>query len=985
MGGNSGRKTPTINSESPESPADESAATPEAPEPINSKCRAATNRQAAAMPSKGIDSHHISQFQAPQGPATPTIWAEKRIKSESYSPPPLVALPVITSATHANQRILQLADNGGHYISHPVDVPPPGIAADMTTVGLSTDGSRVVLKAKTGDHGLPIRPGTPIPPAILHTQCPRTLPSAPPNSPANPSVKLKAGDEPYVTIRRLFGQRLDERLRELVASDESEDGSEMDVEEGEIVKGRDDVATEDPSAPTSATTCLGHVGSDKADASSEAELADVSSDEERDQWASDRRRPIPLTKEEAAIVNRGYRNEGQPNKGKLSIPHRASYLPRLRPILPARPLPLPTPRSSPISDTDSLPPLRPCSPVTSDEVSPTDESSSASETRQTSNGLARGMGKPTTTDGTWVRKLSEEEVAHNAPNVLHQPRPLHTRNPFFLSAILNDEDDVSNTTSEPDAAALSPPIATTSTAQPRATAASSSAAPSADTTTARRLLPPGKVLLPTYEVALAVKDVHHSMAAAAVGREERASAHAYTQRALVTEGNHRVRVETMEDQWAVVPAHEFLDIAGTDLRVELNHTAMAKITYINDDGLAMVRDRERLDPARVRDARAVTIYLDDILLASDDPLKRLHLDPLALDSVSTAEGPNMRCIDAAPVMTPLHDGEVARQFSEYARRRGAAYCTALNVIRVLQSKYVEDLARARARLLEFLDRLIALGSQRRIHQQPAVIYCPSPHPSALLKVSEFDRIRIAHAGFHNHGYHMISEVLSRVLHVQFKREEVISHLLYAGVLDTSLHTDSQVLGPAFHYPLERPTTFPNGAPFPGINHRPPPSVAPVRPLSLDRQRDSGGEPRLPSTRRNRDNDDRRRVVQMGGVTIRRTSLTPSNGGMVFLVRVYDEYRMFVLCVAKRRVDWLDVDVIIDEPRWTNDLYISSGDFFLDYDNGLFPGLYDTMLLADTIGLSTVPLVKPLDLVYTLPNPPMEPVFPAAPSSFDLGI
>ncbi|KAK6995976.1 hypothetical protein R3P38DRAFT_2800327 [Favolaschia claudopus] len=159
---------------------------------------------------------------------------ERRLKEESHSPP--MALSRTTPSYPTDQRIRQLSDGGGHYLSHPVDVAPPKLADDVTTVGMLVDGTRVVLKATNGTHGLPARPGTPIPPTILHDQRPRVLPSAPPNSPAISSLKLNAGDEPYVTIRRLFAQRLDERLRDLDSGDELDGAeSEMDVEEAPLV------------------------------------------------------------------------------------------------------------------------------------------------------------------------------------------------------------------------------------------------------------------------------------------------------------------------------------------------------------------------------------------------------------------------------------------------------------------------------------------------------------------------------------------------------------------------------------------------------------------------------------------------------------------------------------------------------------------------------------------------------------------------------
>ncbi|KAK7043575.1 hypothetical protein R3P38DRAFT_2767616 [Favolaschia claudopus] len=685
---------------------------------------------------------------------------DRRIKKESHSPP-----AVFTSLANlpnlSNQPNLQLTNDESHYLSHPVDVPPPVNTDDMTTVGMSVDGTRVLLKATNGTNGLPARSGTPIPPTILHDQRPRILPSAPPNSPVISSMRLNAGDEPYVTIRRLFAQRLDERLRDLVEDDESEGGErQMDVEEGEgeVVERRGDESAE--------------VGHDKSDTLSEAEMADVSSDEEHDQWAADRRWPIPLSEQEIAVVNHGYQNGGRPNQAKLSVPPR---LPQLRPILTSLSLPLPTDNSpSSAGSDDSLPSLRPVSPVTSDEPSPSDESSAASITQSASNESTRGGGESPTTDGAWVRRLSEEVVVHNGAAGVHAPRPLGTRHPLFISGILRNDDDTIGTTSD---SRLCPP-------------ALPSAATSAEAS-AQRVLPAGKVLLPTYEVALAIKDIHHSIAVAAVGVNERATAHVYTQRCMMDESNHHIHKEAMEDQWAVAPAHDFLDIAGHGLRGELDHEAMSKVVYVNNEGLALERDRKRLDRARVRSTREVTLYLDDIFLDTDNQHKHMHIDPAVLDSISTAEGALMRILDTEPMMTPLQAGEVAQQFSQYARRRGAAYCAALNV--------------------------------RHIQQQPAVIHCLSPHPSALLKVAEFDHIRIAHAGFHSHGYHLISEVLSRVLHVQFKWEELISHLLYVGVLDTAPYTANQVLGAVFHYPLERPSTIANtgGKPlFPGPGNVP---------------------------------------------------------------------------------------------------------------------------------------------------------------------
>ncbi|KAK6971305.1 hypothetical protein R3P38DRAFT_2813950 [Favolaschia claudopus] len=605
----------------------------------------------------------------------------RRIKEESHSPP-AVLIPLITFPNLSNQRNCQLVNDNGHYLSHPVDVPPPVNAADMTKVGMSVDGRRVVLKTTNGTDGSPVRPGTPHPSTILHDQRPRILPSAPP--------QFSCGFFLATECRRRAIWKKTTSLR----------GGErqMDMEEGEVVERRGDESARSPILRP------------------EAEMADISSDEERDQWAAGSPPANSVvgtggSRCQSRISERRKAKSGQTlrSSSSTSTPHHP-------PLAFAAPLP-PTTRPRLLDLTTPYRRYAQSPPVTSDEPSPSDESSAASIAQSASNESSRGGGEPP--NHGW--SMDETPLGGG-----RRPQRVGggTRHPLFISGILRNDDDTLGTTSdsrERPPASINAPVRQSTT-----TSALPSAATSAEAS-AQLILPAGKIRLPTYERLSGVN--------------ERAAAHVYTQRCMMDESNHHIRKEAMEDQWAVAPAHDFLDVAGHGLRGELNHEAMSKVVYVNNEGLALERDRERLDRART-----LTIHASACTST-----------PAILDSISTAEGAFMRILDAEPMMTPLQVGGGSPT-----------------------SKFVDDLARARAFLLEFLDRLIALGLQRHIQQQPAVIHCLSPHPSALLKVAEFDRIRIAHAGFHSHGYHLISEVLSRVLHVQFKREELISHLLYAG-------------------------------------------------------------------------------------------------------------------------------------------------------------------------------------------------------------
>ncbi|KAK6996426.1 hypothetical protein R3P38DRAFT_3222042 [Favolaschia claudopus] len=600
----------------------------------------------------------------------------------------------------------------------------------MTEVGMTADRRRVVLKTGTGIDGSPERPGTPMLPDILHNHRPSIVPIPPPNSPISELELPDAAPEPARDVKQ-------EDVEVVLASNDDA----MVVEEGEIVP--DSLPTTSAAVPSEPTTSS--VGL------SDAEMADVSTagENERDQWASDRQRPIRLSRQEVAAVTAGYRNEGKPIK-PFFIPRHPPQLSRFRPILPALNLPLPPRPPSPVADNDSPPPLRTPSPVTPDASSESAKTTSSSDYKSANDKMKRHSGRTVEETGKWMGKLSEEVA------------PLRTRHPLFLNDILNPVDDSSD--SPPSSSSASNHAAATNS-QPPLDAVSSSARSAVYTPT------DDKILVPTDHFVRAVRLIHVTVSAAACSKKSRADAAIDVRRSVVENVAYKHRADVMIDQWALVPGNEFLEIAHRDLYHELDHRAMGRVTYVNEEAHAAFRDEERLDVARIENESKVAVYLDDAIIDTNDPgaetNHRFCLDGRRNDQ-SGAPPSSTRL---KPVLIPLHDDEEARPFTQFALDQGPEHCAAVNMVCVAQSKTVQGLTILRGKLLEFGDRLIALSSDRRIVQQPAVLDYPSPHPCALLKVAEFARFRICHAGFYNHGFRAVADTISRVLHVQFKSEQ----------------------------------------------------------------------------------------------------------------------------------------------------------------------------------------------------------------------
>ncbi|KAK7013818.1 hypothetical protein R3P38DRAFT_2788083 [Favolaschia claudopus] len=811
--------------------------------------------------------------------------AQEKERKELGSPSKVnqlfVSLDSRTDADALQQR--QLTGSGNHYISHPADVRPRCNTDGMQEVGLTTDGQRVVLKAGNGINGLPERPGTPMLPAILHNQCPSVVPSAPPNSPISELILPDAAPEPYVSCCREVKRLSDvknsvKREEEEVVLASGDDA--MVVEEGEIV--RDTLPTTNVIAPSEPTTSS--VGT------SDAEMADVSTggETERDQWAADRLRPIRLTRKEVAAITAGYRNGGKPVKPFFIPRHPPPSLSRFRPILPALNIPLPPRPPSPTADNDSPPPLRTPSPVTPDDSSESAKTTSSSDYKSANDKMKRHSGRTVEETGKWMGKLSEEVASANQKIKIHKPQPLRTRHPLFLNDILNPVDDSSDSppssSSEPTHDAVTKP-------HPPLDAASSSAhsavyTPSDD-----------KILVPTDHFVRAIRFIHVTVSAGACSKKSRADTAIDVRRSVVENVSYKHRADVMIDQWALVPGHEFLEIAHRDLFHELNHRAMGRVTYVNEEAHAAFRDEERLDKARIENESKVTVYLDDVIIGTNDSGQKLIIDSALMDAVTTKVGRHLRRLDSKPVLIPLHDDEEARPFTQFALDQGPEHCAAINMIRVAQSKTVQGLTILRGKLLEFGDRLIALSSDRRIVQQPAVLDYPSPYPCALLTVAEFARFRICHAGFYNHGFRTVADTLSRVMHVQFKSEQ-------------PQRTNS--LERRFAIRLCAPQRSLTAPPSPGLTlvlkllSRPFDRFPLVANLILAEPRDylppgvtaitliGGGSYKWIGLAMLPPNATRCAPLWLYMRTvIKRLPLTLSSKGQIFYVRVYDHYRIFV--------------------------------------------------------------------------------------------
>ncbi|KAJ7854331.1 hypothetical protein B0H14DRAFT_3449738 [Mycena olivaceomarginata] len=159
----------------------------------------------------------------------------KRHQAALENAPKITADTEITGVPFTFRAALPARIPSSHYLTHPIDRPPPCDTSNMEPIGTTPDGSRTVLKITTGSDKLTVdprlRPGTLILPWILHVTKPPLAPTTSALSVSGNSVALKATFEegkqapPHVAPSNNRFEGLAQLLRRLVKDGMEKEGS----------------------------------------------------------------------------------------------------------------------------------------------------------------------------------------------------------------------------------------------------------------------------------------------------------------------------------------------------------------------------------------------------------------------------------------------------------------------------------------------------------------------------------------------------------------------------------------------------------------------------------------------------------------------------------------------------------------------------------------------------------------------------------------
>ncbi|KAJ6492182.1 hypothetical protein C8R45DRAFT_1137291 [Mycena sanguinolenta] len=294
----------------------------------------------------------------------------------------------------------------------------------------------------------------------------------------------------------------------------------------------------------------------------------------------------------------------------------------------------------------------------------------------------------------------------------------------------------------------------------------------------------GFISVYTPDIIRALNDIRQFQATPAYDENVRGVAWGTTLKSIDDLYNNQAQREIREDEDVMRPAHEAIQILQLHGYNLLDRYAMERAQLFNEEELRQRQERESAEHTREYRGDLASIFIDEKLMWVIKP-RQWEFSASTLDRAFSCAGPGFRRVPEEPEIPPTPRNRYPRALTAYAREHGLAFIAALMAEFAEHPEEVNLLLFCRTMILHFIKFGFIVIGQRHWTIDIANLHDVAPIPLPILKPHETNMLRLLQRTFADNGGTEVARIADRLQEYQFKKPQVISHLLYSGYLDIS--------------------------------------------------------------------------------------------------------------------------------------------------------------------------------------------------------
>ncbi|KAJ6473986.1 hypothetical protein C8R47DRAFT_1294284 [Mycena vitilis] len=250
-----------------------------------------------------------------------------------------------------------------------------------------------------------------------------------------------------------------------------------------------------------------------------------------------------------------------------------------------------------------------------------------------------------------------------------------------------------------------------------------------------------------------------------------------------TQAAFLVRVREHEDDRYLAAAHRAIHLVN-QAREVLDHARMSRIQLVDLDTDNLERYPDFMAEGHVGliDRVSLSSGSSSSTSESSDDSEQIQRLNDAVDAYDEGFPDGTPICDIRHVLVSA-DGKRFRQLSEYALAQDLMYRYALKIIAISHPDWITLFTQLRVCGMSLVDDANELFRRRRWEVERAFLHKRAHTPPPYLKGPEYGKLRLAAHTFALHGHTEVADTIDELLRFRFKEEEILTHLLYAGLFD----------------------------------------------------------------------------------------------------------------------------------------------------------------------------------------------------------
>ncbi|KAJ7699691.1 hypothetical protein B0H16DRAFT_1903151 [Mycena metata] len=329
-------------------------------------------------------------------------------------------------------------------------------------------------------------------------------------------------------------------------------------------------------------------------------------------------------------------------------------------------------------------------------------------------------------------------VKREPPIVSPRPQPGYREHIILLSD--SDSSDLPDLVSAPSDAEISPPPTFISGTEATDGGSDDRGALSEEE---------GFVVVATQEMVQAMHNLHHCAPTPRIRRNY-----------------FRVVADAYDDGHTLKPLQNAIHVITRGLEAILDRVAMARASAGEINGFTQMLKDDQADIDRYH-------------------RQRMLVNTNRLDLVSQRVNNGKRKMREDPTLPPSQDGRSVRVFSQDAQERSPAFRNAIAAEVIANCTTVSTLTKIREDIGDFIHRASLSVARRHWTFDLATLHDSCHVPLPFLFGDEYAKLRLLHDVYRKHGHHAVVEEIETLMSFRFSKSQVIAHLLYSGMLETT--------------------------------------------------------------------------------------------------------------------------------------------------------------------------------------------------------